>query len=220
MTGGNVFLLDEDVRARRDLATSLAGSGFKVWEFSSAESFLARPLNMRPACLVLDYQLPGLSGLELQKMLGSSAVSIVFVAAGGDVPTVVEAMKSGAVDFLAKPVDPEQLVAAVTRGLEQSARAESDRVLHDVFAKRIDRLTPREREVVIRLIRGLSNREIATELGAAEKTVKVHRGRAMAKLEVGSVAELVRLIERAAGGVLMRGAHYGSRAESGVGVGE
>jgi FixJ family two-component response regulator len=148
--------------------------------------------------VVLDYELLGISGLDLQTQLGDRSLSIVFVAGHGEISTVVEAMKGGAVDFLSKPVDAEQLVAAVTRGLEQSARAESDRMLHDIFARRLDRLTRREREVATRLIRGLSNKEIASELGAAEKTVKVHRGRAMAKLEVDSVAELVRLTEKAA----------------------
>jgi FixJ family two-component response regulator len=136
-----------------------------------------------------------LSGLELQKRLSASAVSVVFVTASGDVSTVVEAMKGGAVDFLTKPVDFAHLEAAVTRGLERSERTETERRLHDLFVERMDRLTRREREVVTGLIRGLANKEIASELGATEKTIKVHRGRVMAKLEVGSVAELVRLVE-------------------------
>jgi len=191
---GNVFIVDHDDGARGALAQYLTASGFAVCAFGSAESFLERrPTG--PACVVVDHYLPGLSGLELQKRLGDSALSIVFVTAGGDVPTVVKAMKGGAVDFLTKPVDAQQLVAAVTRGLERSARSEVERRLHQVFAEHVYRLTHRERQVAAGLLRGLSNKEIAAELGTAEKTVKVQRGRVMAKLEVSSVAELVRIVE-------------------------
>jgi FixJ family two-component response regulator len=195
MPTGSVFVVDDDDVARAELSQYLSSSGFMVRAFRSAESFLERRPLSGPACLVLDYHLPGLSGLELQKRLSASAVSVVFVTASGDVSTVVEAMKSGAVDFLTKPVDFAELVTAVTRGLERSERTEEERRLHGVFVERMDRLTRREREVVTGLIRGLANKEIASELGATEKTIKVHRGRVMAKLEVGSVAELVRLVE-------------------------
>ena len=191
---GNVFIVDHDDGARGALAQYLTASGFAVCAFQSAESFLERrPTG--PACVVVDHFLPGLSGLELQKRLGDSALSIVFVTAGGDVPMVVKAMKGGAVDFLTKPVDTEQLVAAVTRGLERSARTEVERRLHEVFLERVHRLTFRERQVAAGVIRGLSNREIAAELGTTEKTVKVQRARVMSKLEVSSVAELVRIVE-------------------------
>jgi FixJ family two-component response regulator len=201
----NVFIVDEDDSARIALSQSLSASGFAVWIFNSAESFLEQRPATGPACLVLDHHLPGLSGLELQKKLtGDNTLSIVFVTSRGDVATVVEAMKSGAVDFLTKPVDSPQLVAAVTRGLERSVRTEAEGRLHDVFVERVHRLTRREREVATGLIRGLLNRQIAWELGTTEKTVKVHRSRVMAKLEVGSVAELVRLVEHARrGDVLM-----------------
>jgi FixJ family two-component response regulator len=191
---GNVFIVDHDDRARGALAKYLSASGFAVSAFGSAESFLERhPTG--PACVVVDHYLPGLSGLELQKRLGESALSIVFVTAGSDVPTVVKAMKGGAVDFLTKPVDTEQLVAAVTRGLMRSARTQVERRLHELFVERARRLTNRERQVAAGLIRGLSNKEIAAELGTAVKTVKVQRARVMAKLEVNSVAELVRVVE-------------------------
>jgi FixJ family two-component response regulator len=198
MSGARVFVVDADDRAREGMRQVLRRSGFSTSGFRSTKAFLDRGVGTGAACVVLEYELLGISGLHLQEQLGGRTLSIVFVAGHGDVPTVVEAMKGGAVDFLPKPVDAEQLVAAVTRGLEQSARAESDRMLHDIFARRLDRLTRRERQVATRLIRGLSNKEIASELGAAEKTVKVHRGRAMSKLEVDSVAELVRLTEKAA----------------------
>ena len=192
----NVFVVDYDERARTALSRHLTSFGFAVRAFSSAESFLEQRPSSGAACVVLDDRLPGLSGLELQRRLKrESALSVVFVTGRGDVPTVVQAMKSGAIDFLTKPVDTDQLVAAVTRGLEQSARTEAEQRLYDVFVERVHRLTRREREVATGLIRGLHNKQIASELGTTERTVKVHRGRVMSKLEVGSVAQLVRLVE-------------------------
>ena len=194
----NVFVVEHDEGARTALSRHLNSFGFAVRAFNSAESFLAQRPASGAACLVLNDRLPGLSGLELQRRLQSeSTLAVVFVTGHGDVRTVVQAMKSGAIDFLTKPVDTEQLVAAVTRGLEQSARTESEQRLYDVFVERVDRLTRREREVATELIRGLHNRQIASELGTTERTVKAHRGRVMAKLEVGSVAQLVRLVENA-----------------------
>ena len=172
--------------------------GFAVQTFNSAESFLEEPRVPGAACIVLSDRLPGLSGLELQRRLRSnSALAVVFVTGRGDVPTVVQAMKGGAIDFLTKPVDVEQLAAAVIRGLEQSARTEAEQRLYHVFVERVHRLTGREREVATGLIRGLHNKQIASELGTTERTVKAHRGRVMAKLEVGSVAQLVSLVEGA-----------------------
>ena len=192
----HVFVVDHDEGARTALSRHLTSFGFAVLAFSSAESFLEQRPTSGAACVVLNDRLPGLSGLELQSRLKTeSALSVVFVTGRGDVPTVVQAMKGGAIDFLTKPVDTEQLVAAVTRGLEQSARTEAEQRLNDVFVERVDRLSRREREVAAGLIRGLQNKQIASELGTTEKTVKVHRGRVMAKLEVGSVAQLVRLVE-------------------------
>jgi FixJ family two-component response regulator len=193
----NVFVIEHDASSRAALCQCLRASGFVVRAFSSVESILQRrPLKV-PVCLVVDYDMPGLSGLELQrKLLDDSALAIVFVTGRGDVATV-EAMKGGAVDFLTKPVDTERLVAAVTRGLEQSAHTEAERRLHHVFLERVDRLTPLEREVATGLVRGLLDKRIAADLGTTEKTIKVHRARVMAKLEVGSVTELVRLVENA-----------------------
>jgi FixJ family two-component response regulator len=194
----NVFVVDYDEGARTALSRHLTSFGFAVRAFSSAESFLEQRPSSGASCVVLNDHLPGLSGLELQRRLkGESAAAVVFVTGRGDVPTVVQAMKSGAIDFLTKPVDTEQLVTAVMRGLEQSARTEAKQRLYDVFVERVHRLTPREREVATGLIRGLHNNQIASELGTTERTVKVHRGRVMAKLEVGSVAQLVRLVENA-----------------------
>jgi FixJ family two-component response regulator len=194
----NVFVVDHDEGARTALSRHLTSFGFAVRAFSSAESFLEQRPTSGAACVVLNDLLPGLSGLELQRRLkGERSLSVVFVTGRGDVRTVVQAMKSGAIDFLTKPVDTEQLVAAVTRGLEQSARTEAEQRLYDVCVERVHRLTRREREVATGLIRGLHNKQIASELGTTERTVKVHRGRVMTKLEVGSVAQLVRLVENA-----------------------
>lgn len=207
-----MFVVDDDDNARAALAQSLASSGYAVKAFSSLEALIERRDKEGPACVVLDYHLPGLFTTELRKkLLGDSGVSVVFVTSYADVPTVVKAMKSGAVDFLTKPVDGEQLAAAVSRGLERSGRAQTDRKSQLAFLERLGRLTLREREVAMRLVRGLLNREIASELGTTEKTVKVHRGRVMAKLEVGSVAQLVRLLEdRGRGQALTSSAHSGA----------
>ena len=198
MATANVFVVDDDNSNRDALSRYLTACGFAVRAFSSAESFLEQRPTKGPACVVLDDHLPGLLGLELQKrLLDDSAASVVFVTGRGDAATIVEAMKGGAVDFLTKPIDTARLVAAVTRGLEQSARADAERRLHDAFVGRVDRLTIRECEVAPGLIRGLVNKQIAAELGTTEKIIKVHRSRVMAKLDVGSVSELVRLVENA-----------------------
>ncbi len=190
--------MEDDDSVRGALSQYLSAYGFEVHAFSSAESFLEGRPSAGPACVVVDYHLPGLSGLELQeRLVGRSELSIVFVTGEGDVSTVAEAMKKGAVDFLTKPIDTQQLLAAVTRGLKRSARTDAEKHVHDVLAERLNRLTSREREVAMCLIRGLRNKDIASELGTTEKTVKVHRSRVMIKLEVGSVAELVRLIDAA-----------------------
>ena len=191
-----VFVVERDDALRADLRDCLAAHGFAVRDFRSAESFLEILPAAGPACVVVDQHLPGLSGPALQqKLLGNAALAVVFVTDSGDVPTVVEAMKQGAVDFLAKPIQEEQLVAAVNRGLQNAMRAEAQRQARDRFLERVQRLTAREREVAVCLVAGLSNRQIATDLGMTEKTAKVHRSHVMAKLEVGSVAELVRLAE-------------------------
>ena len=198
MSVENVFLVDGDAVTRSALFHLLGASGFSVRAFTSAESFLEIHPVSAPACIVLENQLPGLTGLELQPRLREeSAVSVVFIARHADVATVVRAMKGGAVDFLMKPVNTGQLIAAVTRGVELSIQTEAERRSHYGFVERVDRLTRREQEVATGLVRGLLNKEIASELGTKENTVKIHRRRVMAKLEVGSVAELVRMVENA-----------------------
>ena len=159
---------------------------------------LSRPGNIDgPSCLVLDVQLPGLDGLELQQALADRKEQIVFITGHGDVPMCTQAMKAGAVDFLIKPVDDKALLAAVRRALERSAEIRRMKAERASARAKLDRLTPREFEVLQRVIAGLLNKQIAAELGSAEKTVKIHRGRVMEKMGVASVPELVRLAQAA-----------------------
>jgi FixJ family two-component response regulator len=179
------------------LGRLLSAAGFDVATFESAAAFRRRAPDEGPVCVVLDQRLPGATGLELQRAIGSDApVSIVFVTGFGDVATSVEAMKGGAVDFLTKPIDERRLMDAVSRGLSRSRLLDAQRRERRAFLDGVSQLTPRERQVGALVIQGLLNKQIAWKLGTAEKTVKVHRARVMEKLHVGSVAELVRLAER------------------------
>ena len=194
-----VFVVDDDPSVLRALERLIGSAGFTVEAFESASSFLRRaPHPEGAACLVLDLQLPDLSGLDLQNKLANSGhpMSIVFLSGTGDVPAAAKAMRGGAVDFLVKPVDEPQLLDAISRALaldEERLQVEQARREMD---ERLARLTRREREVCSLVARGLLNKQIAYELGTSEKTVKVHRGRMMRKLEVDSVAALVRLLSR------------------------
>jgi FixJ family two-component response regulator len=194
---GLVLIVDDDEAVGRAMARVLMAAGFEAQVYASAPAFLARPTADRPACVVLDQRMPGVSGLELQRAItGETALAVVFLTGHADVPTSVEAMKAGAVDFLTKPVDETRLLAAVTSALERSAQTHAAGRERRSFLERVARLTPRERQVGALMIQGLLNKQIAWELGTAEKTVKVHRARVMEKLAVGSVAELARLAER------------------------
>jgi FixJ family two-component response regulator len=195
---GIVLVVDDDPAVRKSLARLFKAAGFRVETFESASAFLERGVQDAPCCVVLDYRLPGSSGLELQKKLTGEAdsTSVVFLTAHGDVELSVEAMKEGAVDFLAKPVEGGRLLGAVRAGLERSAAAHERRRERESFLARVRLLTPRERQVADHVAQGLLNKQIAAELGTSEKTIKVHRARVMQKLSVGSVAELVRLAER------------------------
>jgi len=190
-----VCVVDDDSSICRSLARLFRSAEFPVETFGSAQAYLDHPMHAGPSCLVLDVQMPELDGLELQQELANRETKIVFITGHGDVPMCAQAMKAGAVDFLTKPVDDEALLASVSRALEASAgilKAKSERAS---ARSKLDTLTPREFEVMQRVIAGLLNKQIAADLGAAEKTVKVHRGRVMEKIGVTSVAELVRLAE-------------------------
>jgi len=195
-TTDTVFVVERDDDLRARLSRYLSDSGFVVRGFGSAESFLETLPITGPACVVVDQHLPGLSGPDLQReLLDNPTLAMVFITDSGDVSTVVQAMRDGAVDFLMKPIEAEQLITAVTRGLQKGTRAETKRQMRDTFLSRVEMLTARERQVAMRLVAGRSNKQIASELGTTEKTAKVHRGHVMAKLQVGSVAELIRLAE-------------------------
>ncbi len=194
-----VFVVDDEAPVRRALSRLLRSEGFETTAFASPEEFLAALPSERPACVILDMALPKRSGLEVQEALASTKneLPVIFLTGRADVPMCARAMKRGATDFLTKPVNDEDLLAAVRRALESDLRSGELRAEREDVRLRLLRLTPREREVLDLVIMGKLNKQIAAELGATEKTIKVHRGRVMEKMQVQSVAELVRLMERA-----------------------
>ncbi|MBF0505456.1 MAG: response regulator transcription factor [Nitrospirae bacterium] len=194
-----VFVVDDDLSVLKSLRRLLDICGFRVGTFSSAQEFLGNYQYNVPSCLVLDICLPGLNGLELQRTLDEQGhpLPIIFITGHGDIPMSVQAMKAGAVDFLPKPFTDQALLDAIKRALDKSR---SDNAVRSELAdirKRLATLTPRETEVLKHVVAGKLNKQIAADLGIAEKTVKVHRGRVMQKLHAGSVAELVRIAEKA-----------------------
>ena len=196
----NVFLIDDDASVRRALTRLIKSAGHRIEAFPSASDFLrARPRANGPACLVLDVRMPGISGLDLQGELQRmhSLLPIIFITGHGDVPMSVKAMKSGAVDFLPKPVKDTDLLQAIEQALARAAHDHAEHEELEDIQRRIDTLTPREREVMALIVRGLLNKQVAFELGTVEKTIKVHRARVMEKMQVESLAELVRIAERA-----------------------
>ena len=194
-----VFVVDDDASVRRGLARLLKAHGYQVQVFATAREFLHHDGDHGNACLVLDLQLPGLSGLDLQAELAAAGrtMPIVFVTGHGDVPSSVRAMKAGAVDFLPKPVRAATLLEAVRTAVERDLRARRARETVDAAKARLRTLTPREREVLALVVAGKLNKQVAFDLGITLKTVKAHRGRIMEKLGASSVAELVRLAEKA-----------------------
>ncbi len=194
-----VCVVDDDQSVRRSLRRLFRSAGYAAETFASAEDYLAREIFKGPICLALDVRMPGLNGLELQKTLESRGAceQIVFITGHNDVPTCTQAMKNGAVDFLMKPFDGSELIEAVKRALGRGADDLRKRNERREARGRIDKLTPREFEVLRFVVTGLLNKQIAAELHTAEKTIKVHRGRVMQKLGVSSVPDLVRVSERA-----------------------
>jgi len=195
---GTVFIVDDARQVRMALSCILESVGYRVRSFDSAESFLKDHDAAVPGCLLLDVCMPGMSGLELQRSLvGSpSARPIVFLTGKGDIQTSVHAMKEGAVDFLTKPIDDERLFAAVEQALRLDAKQRQERAIRTLIEQRTDRLTRRERDVMMGVVRGRLNKQIGLELGIGEKTVKVHRMRVMRKMGAHSVPELVQLAAR------------------------
>ena len=198
MSEATVYIVDDDAGIGRALCRLVRAIGLDAVAFSSAQAFLDHPRSTGPACLVLDVRMPGLGGLDLQARLEEArhTLPIVFITGHGSVPTSVRAMKGGAVDFLQKPFNEDELIAAVQRALALSRQAHSIATARTEIDRRVRTLTPREREVMALVVKGLLNKQIAGELGAAEKTVKVHRGRVMHKMQANSVADLVHMAER------------------------
>jgi RNA polymerase sigma factor (sigma-70 family) len=193
-----VFVVDDDPVMRKSLSRLLRSAGFEAVEYGVAEDFLRSVPPDSSGCAVLDVSMPGLDGLALQRELSSrgSPISVVFLTGHGDIPKTVRAMQSGATDFLTKPVEDEVLLQAVRRALEANRALEEAREDRADVERRLATLTPREREVLELVVAGRLNKQIGADLGIAERTVKVHRGRVMGKMKVGSVAELVRLADR------------------------
>jgi FixJ family two-component response regulator len=194
-----IFVIDDDPSVLRSLSRLLRSLGFDAETFASAELFLARKHYDGVGCIILDVQMPGLSGMDLQDELGRADYNmpIIFITGHGSIPMSVQAMKRGAVDFLTKPFDDEELLEAVKKAIEKDREAKAERAEVLDALRRVEQLTPREHEIFRYVITGMLNKQIALKLDIAEKTVKVHRGRIMEKLRVDSVADLVRLAEKA-----------------------
>lgn len=194
-----VFAIDDDASVRKGLARLLRSVGYKSEIFESASDFLAREPHTGPACVIVDVQMPRLNGMDLQQALieRHREEQLIFITGHGDIPMCAQAMKAGAVDFLVKPFRDDELLQCIERALIRSGEQRRRSVEKDEARRLLDFLTPRQFEVMQLVITGMLNKQIAGELGTAEKTVKVHRHRVMQKLGVTSVAELVRLVQRA-----------------------
>jgi FixJ family two-component response regulator len=193
-----IYLVDDDERVLVALKRLLTAEGYFVACYSSGEEFLRGHDGDVPGCAIVDLSLPGIDGFGIQDTLSSGLAGrpVIFLTGRGDIPASVKAMKAGAIDFLAKPAEASMLLAAVEQALRRDSEAREDRGRRTAVEQRLSSLTPREREVLTRVVAGRLNKQIAVELGIVEKTIKVHRGRMMSKMGVRTVADLVRLVGR------------------------
>jgi FixJ family two-component response regulator len=194
-----VFVIDDDPSVLKSLARLLCSIELNIATFATPEAFLNQFQPGIHGCLVLDFAMPNLNGLELQQELAArnSELPVIFLTGRGDIPMSVQAMKQGAVDFLTKPVNDHDLIEAIHAAIEKNRMIQKARAEQNEIRKKLATLTPREREVLDHVVSGKLNKQIAADLGTVEKTIKVHRGHLMTKLKVRSLADLVRLAERA-----------------------
>ena len=193
-----VFVVDDDISVRESLELLIRCEGWQPEAFASAQEFLDYPRVLLPNCLVLDVSLPGLNGLELQRIVADERTDmpIIFITGHGDVPMTVQAMKAGAVEFLTKPFNDDVLVTAIRAALERSRVALSQEAEMRVLRARYASLSQRERQVMLLVVSGLLNKQVAGELGISEITVKAHRGKVMQKMKADSLADLVKMAAR------------------------
>jgi FixJ family two-component response regulator len=193
-----VFIIDDDRGMRQAVQDLVESVGLRAESFATGEEFLSRKRANGPNCLVLDVRLPQMSGLDFQRRLADTGmqIPIIFITAHGDIPMSVRALKSGAVEFLTKPFRDQDLLDAIQQALQRDRQAREQQATLRDLQERYQALTAREREVMTLVVSGMLNKQIASEIGASEATVKIHRGHVMQKMQAGSVVDLVRMADK------------------------